>query len=272
MKISYDGQTANINIPLIIAGILLFIAGCMAISGFYTVHSGERALVFRWGNIVSTETEGLHWRLPIAETVLPVDIKTQKATAPAEIGTKDLQKVTTQIALNYHLDPARLREIYTRTGLNVDEKIIDGRIQETVKAVGASYNAEQLLIERDHVKNAIIIALRADLAKYDIALEDLQIIDFKFSPTYSAAIEEKQTSLQLALKAKNDLERVKIEAEQTVAQAQAQAEAIKIQSAAVKEQGGADYVKLKAIERWSGVLPTTMMSEDVRAMLSLPTK
>ena len=37
--------------------------------------------------------------------------------------------------------------------------------------------------------------------------------------------------------------------------AQAEAESIRIQSAAIKEQGGQDYVNLKALEKWDGKLP-----------------
>ena len=55
-----------------------------------------------------------------------------------------------------------------------------------------------------------------------------------FSPEFNKAIEAKQTGVQNALKAKNVLERTKIEAEQRIVQAQA--EAIRIQAEAVRSQ------------------------------------
>lgn len=73
------------------------------------------------------------------------------------------------------------------------------------------------------------------------------------------AVESKQVSQQQALKAKNDLERIKLEAEQRVAQAEAEATAIKIQAEAITQQGGEDYVNLKAVEKWDGKLPTQMI-------------
>ncbi len=63
------------------------------------------------------------------------------------------------------------------------------------------------------------------------------------------------TAEQNALAAKNKLEQVKFEAEQRIAQAQAEAEAIRIQAEAIQNQGGAEYVNLKAIEKWDGKLP-----------------
>lgn len=38
--------------------------------------------------------------------------------------------------------------------------------------------------------------------------------------------------------------------------AQAEAQTIRIQSEAVRAQGGKEYVSLKAIEKWDGALPT----------------
>ncbi len=64
---------------------------------------------------------------------------------------------------------------------------------------------------------------------------------------------------QQALKAANDLDRIKTEAEQRVAQATAEAEAIKIQAQAITQQGGRDYVQLKAVEKWDGKLPGQMI-------------
>ena len=52
-------------------------------------------------------------------------------------------------------------------------------------------------------------------------------------------------------------------------QAQAEAEAIKIQAQAINSQGGADYVSLKAIEKWNGVLPTTMTGSDANILIGL---
>jgi len=65
-----------------------------------------------------------------------------------------------------------------------------------------------------------------------------------------------QVAEQKALTAKNNLERIKVEAEQKIAQARGEAEAIRIQADAIRAQGGKEYVNLKAIEKWDGRLPT----------------
>lgn len=259
-------------IKLIVVGVIGILILTTIFSSFYTVHSGERGILFRFGHIVSITDDGLHMKFPFVDDVKLVDVRTQKVSTPAGAGTKDMQNVDTVVALNYHFDHDKLADTYNRVGLDVDVKIIDPRIQEIVKSVIAKYSAEELLLKRETIKDTISTNLRASLVTYNIIVEDIQITNFTFSKEFSASIEAKQTSLQKALKAQNDLQTIKIEAEQKIAMAQAEAESIRIQSAAIKEQGGHDYVSLKAIEKWSGVLPTTMMSEDVKSLLSVPIK
>ena len=52
-----------------------------------------------------------------------------------------------------------------------------------------------------------------------------------------------------------DDDRIRVEAQQKIAMAEAEARTIQIQAQAIKEQGGAEYVQLKAIEKWNGELP-----------------
>jgi len=87
---------------------------------------------------------------------------------------------------------------------------------------------------------------------------ELSITDFEFSPEFNRAIESKQTAEQLALKAKRDLDRIRVEAQQKIATAQAEAEALRLQRQAVSPE----LVRLreveaqmKAIEKWDGHLP-----------------
>lgn len=244
-----------------------FVGFVIFMGSFYTVDSGQRAIVIRFGTVIAVQSDGLHLKLPMVDRALKVDVRTQKAHSPASAGTNDLQNVGTEVALNYHLDPDRLADTYTRVGLEVEQKVIAPRIQEVVKAVVARYTAEQLLKQREAVKEQIVLGLRASLAPYNIVLEDVQLTDFRFSAAFDEAIEAKQTAEQNALKAKNDLERIKVEAEQKIATAQAEAEAIRIQTAAIKEQGGQAYVQLKAIEKWDGVLPR--VTSDTVPLLNL---
>lgn len=79
--------------------------------------------------------------------------------------------------------------------------------------------------------------------------------------------EDEVTAEQDALAAKNKLEQIKYEAEQRVVQATAEAESIRIQAQSISAQGGAEYVRLKWVEKWNGSLPTTMLSDGTSIIL-----
>jgi len=235
---------------------LIFIIIPLLFGSFFTIDSGERGIILTNGSVTSVADDGLHFKVPLIQKVVKVDVRTRKAHAPADAASADMQRVSSEVALNYHLDESKLAQIYTKSGMNVEANLIDPRIQEVVKAVVAKYKAEYLLSQREGVKAEIELALRNSLSPYNIIVEAIQITIFKFSEQYDAAIEAKQIAEQNAQKAKNDLDRIKIEAEQKIATAQADAEAIRIQSQAIQAQGGAGYVQLKAIEKWNGQLPT----------------
>jgi len=224
---------------------------------FYTVKSGEKALVLTWGKLTSVNGEGFHLKIPIAQEVSIVDVRVQRTDAPAEAASKNMQSVKTVITVNYRLDAAKLAQLYSTVGLDVENKVISSRVQEVVKAAVARYTADELLVKREVIKDEISESLTKQLSQYFIIVEagGVQITNFSFSKEFDKAIEEKQVAEQKALTAKNDLERIKVEAEQQVAHAQGQAEAIRIQADAIRAQGGKEYVQLKAIEKWNGQLP-----------------
>ena len=239
---------------------VILLAILLMINPFVIIDAGHRGVVLNWG-AVSGEVlgEGLHWVTPISQSVQKIEVRTQKYEASASAYSEDTQTVDTQIVLTYHLKPEAVNTLYQELELDYESKIIAPAIQESVKAITANYTAQELIEQRAKVKDEISLIVSERLAKRDLVAEELSITNFSFKPAYEAAIEAKQVSQQEALKASNDYERIKIEADQRVAQARGEAEAIKIQAQAVNSQGGADYVQMKAIEKWDGHLPAQMI-------------
>lgn len=230
-----------------------------ALVPFTIVHQGERGVVLRLGQIDRVLEPGMHWRTPLIEDVEKMDVTVQKQEAQSGAASKDLQSVSTQVALNYNLDSAFVGDIYRELKQEYAERIINPAIQEAVKSATAKYTAEELITKREEVKGVIYNDIKSRLAPRHIVASELLITNFDFSPTFNEAIEAKVKAEQDALASKNKLEQTKYEAEQKVVSATAEAEAIRIQAEAVTSQGGADYVKLKAIEKWNGGVPSHMI-------------
>lgn len=223
------------------------------------VGAGERGVVLNFGAVQDTVlNEGLHFRVPIMQRVSIMDVKVQKAVTDSASASADLQDVTMSVALNYHVLPDKANVVYQTIGVQFKDRIIDPAIQEVMKAVSARYSAEELIAKRPAVSEAMRGALSERLLAYNIAVDAFSIVSFSFSRIFTEAIESKQTAEQLALKAKRDLERIKIEAEQKVTAARAEAESLRLQRANISE----DLIELrkieanlKAIEKWNGILP-----------------
>jgi regulator of protease activity HflC (stomatin/prohibitin superfamily) len=204
--------------------------------------------------------EGIHFKLPFIEDIVRMSVRVQKTTTKTEAASHDMQIVHTTMVLNYGLQPDKVGETYKTIGVNrdVSEKIINPSVEESFKAASARYTAEELISRREALKTEVRNYLRDRLAPFGITVVELSITDFQFSPEFNKAIESKQTAEQLALKAKRDLDRIKVEAQQKIATAQAEAEALRIQRQVIS----AELIRLrqieaqmKAIEKWDGKLP-----------------
>ena len=199
--------------------------------------------------------EGAHLILPWVD-VTEVVIASQQASSRSEAASKDMQVVFAGITLNYNVIPGKARDLYSITPrLDYEQQFIEPAMNEVFKAIVARYTAEELITKRSEVSESIIKDLQAKLSKYFISVNNLNIVEFNFSKSFNAAIEEKVTATQKALTAERDLERAKFVAQQRVEQAKGEAEAIRIQSEAITKNGGAEYVKLQAIQKWDGKLP-----------------
>ena len=205
-------------------------------------------------------SDWLHLKTPIITKAVKYNIQTQKLEAVADASSKDLQTVSASIVVNYKYQESEVVNLYKNVGKEekVAEKIIQPAVQEVFKSVVAKYSAEQLITDRSKVSQDIETALNDRLKTYWIQIQAFNIVNFDFSKSFNDAIEAKVTAEQNALAEKNKLEKVKYESEQKVVAAEAQAKAIEIQAKAIQTQWGAEYVKLKWIEKWNGQLPTTM--------------
>ena len=185
-----------------------------------TVGAGERGIQLRFGAVTGKIfDEGLYFRIPFVESVQKMDVRIQKDEVAASAASKDLQIVTSKIALNYHLDPDSVNKIWQEVGKNYNARIIAPSIQEAVKAESAKFTAEELITKREEVKEKIKANLAVRLLKRSIIVDEFNIIDFEFYAAFNTAIEAKVTAEQLKLKADRDLERIVIEAAQKVADA-----------------------------------------------------
>ena len=251
-----NGQKIPGKVMLIgIAGVVIFM---LLLATYFGVDAGDRGVVLRFGEVNRVVEPGPHFKIPLAEEVVYMSVRVQKTTTKTEAASRDLQVVQTTMVLNYNLEPSKAGSMYSNIGLNYNERVIDPAVKESFKAAAARYTAEELISKRETLKTEVRNYLRDRLHVFGVVVVELSITDFEFSQEFNKAIESKQTAEQNALRAKRDLERIKVEAEQKIASARAEAEALRLQRQVISPeliQLRQIEAQIKAIEKWDGKLP-----------------
>ena len=250
----------KLRAPYTLLGLLVLAGGCTQ------VDAGNLGVVTKWGEIQdSALQEGIHFKMPVMTQIINISTRVHKMEASATASSKDLQVVSTKIALNYRLDGSRIVEIFRNIGTRttVEATIIDPALQESLKKATAQYTAEELITKRQQVKETLGNSITRTLAKSDVLVTELSITDFQFDAQYQQAVEAKQVAEQRALTARNDLLRIEVEAEQAEAKARGQANAMLARAEAeakaqelLRKTISPEIVYLRAVEKWDGKQPT----------------
>lgn len=255
--------------PLKIAGFsMLVISGLWA--SYYSVPAGYRGVLLQFGAVHGVLDEGPHFVTPFVQDVQLIEVRTQKDITDAAASSHDLQTVQAKITTNFHLEPRSVGDLYRRVGPDYDGRIIDPAVQETVKAVCASYTAEELIRDRFKVKAEIDEALVARLEAYDIKLEagGVSITNFDFSADFNKAIEAKQVAQQSAEQQKYVLQKAELEAQTAITAAKGTAESSRITAQALNASGGSKVLAQAWIQKWDGHLPQVASNSSFMLTLS----
>jgi regulator of protease activity HflC (stomatin/prohibitin superfamily) len=219
----------------------------------YTVQAGSIGIITQWGAVSRVVMPGIGLKMPIAESIQLMNVRTQKDQVDATAASKDLQRVTSTIAVNYHLDGDHAVDVFESVGMDYQDILVAPAIQNIFKATTAQYTAEELITKREEVRLRAEEALVAQLLVYHVIVENFNIVNFDFSPEFNAAIEAKQVAQQQVETAKQKLAQAEVEAEtaKVLAQGQADAQAILQNSGALSPE----YLRFLAISKWDGQLP-----------------
>ena len=252
------------NFPIVkwlIAAAIFFVVVLPLVNPLVVIQAGHRGVITTFGKVTQEVLgEGLHVRIPFVQEVHQISVQIQKGEGDGDSASKDLQSVHTKVAINFHLVADRVAETFQSVGnlSTVGDRIIVPAVQEAVKATTAKYTAEELISKRAEVRDLISSTLKERMNRHGIAIDEVSIVNFAFSPSFNQAIEAKTTAEQLKLKAERDLQRIEVEAKQKVASAKAEAESLSLQRAQVTPE----MIRLRevenqseAIKKWDGHLP-----------------
>ncbi len=251
----------SLTIVLTVLGVI--VALVLLTSLFTVVPAGHTGVILTLGRVSDRVLqEGLHVKAPFVQEVVKIDNRIIKLEVATEAFSKDLQTVSTTLAINYRVDSSKSYSLYKNVGTSFQEVLITPAVNEVLKAITANYTAEESVTNRAIISEGLVEGLNAKLNADGLYVTDVNILNFDFSDAFIQAIEEKQVAQQQLLKAETEkqtaITNAEAEAETIRIKAQAEAEANRIVSESLSEE----VIENKKIEKWDGKLPQVQGDAD----------
>ena len=276
----FKNKDGTVSLKKIVLTVVVLILVAVIGFGCYVVvpagHTGVVVTMGKVGNDVLQE--GVHLKIPFAQQVVLIDNRVVKLEVETEAFSRDLQTVTSVLAVNYRISKSESNNIYKNIGAGYEDVLVKPAVHEVLKAVIAQYTASELVASRSEVSVKLDEYINEKLAGSGITVEDLNIIDWDFSPEYIAAVEQKQVAEQNLIKTRTEQEQAVViaeaeakkqviaaeaEAKSALIAAEAEAQKITLEAeaqAAANEKLSAslsrELIDYETVNKWDGKLPT----------------
>jgi regulator of protease activity HflC (stomatin/prohibitin superfamily) len=249
-------KNASRNRDTSIAGrIILTLLILAIISTFFVViPAGKRGVLMEFGQVKEVIlAEGLHPLIPVVNTVEKLSVRVQKQEIIVQAACQDLQNISLEVALNWHLDANKIYLVFQQIGdqNQIIDKIINPSLSEVIKSVTAQYTAEEMITQRSQVKTEVDTQLRDRLKIYYILMDDLSFLNIHFSDRFQEAVEAKQIAEQEARRAGFIAKKALKKAEAKVNLAKGEAEANRLIQASLTPE----ILQRQTLKKWNGHLP-----------------
>ena len=221
----------DVFLSVICTAVLWIIGFIFVFGSWFTVAEGERAILTTFGKASNHIYEaGLHVKLPLIQDVKTFDVKTIHADFKTETYTKDIQTARITVSYSYNLISNDIVETYKTYGNQWQERILYPNLEQAVKAEVGTWNADQMIANRDKVASNILTSLQARMIEhsYPISVTNFQMINIDYSDQFESAIEKKVVAEQAALEEANRTKQIEQKAKQQIVQSEVEANAIRI--------------------------------------------
>ena len=255
---------------LIGAGLLVFALVLLGSSSSYMVDPGTRGIKVTLGKTAEQFLpEGFGFKAPFITTIVPVNIRQKTMAVKADCFSSDLQQVSLEVRVLYRVPESSVVQIYKEFAGDPFDSLIAPRVQEALKEVTASQTAEQIVKNREEIKQKAITAAKLKIGTL-LTLVDVVIRNIDLSPELERAIEAKMVAEQQAAQARFTQVQTQTEAETAIIRASGEAKAITVRGEALKLNPA--FLRLQIVERWNGKSPLVVPADanNTGAALLLP--
>ncbi len=195
----------------------------------YKVEPGFLAIKFNIFSGVGSRVykEGYHLLFPFMERAIIYDCRMKNHMHTCICGTRDLQIVTIKTRIICRPKLSKLPELYRLLGMDYDERALFSIVPEICGVAVSQFNASQIIAQRDNISYLIKKRIIEKASEMNIEIDDVALIDIKFSKEFSEAIEQKQVAQQEAERVKFLVEQALEEKKSTIIKALGETEAVR---------------------------------------------
>ncbi|HEY3913726.1 MAG TPA: prohibitin family protein [Verrucomicrobiae bacterium] len=261
-------MSASTIAKLIGVAIIIFILVIVISSSSYVVEPGYRGVEVTLGQVSPVfRPQGFGFKKPFVTTIVPVMVKQATREVQAACYSSDLQQVNMDLQVLYRVPESAVVQIYQGYAGDPFDSLIEPRVQEAMKEVTALDTAEEIVKNREQIKDKALASAREKVGSL-LVIDDVVIQNIDLTKQLEDAIEAKMVQEQEADKAKFTQQKAQVEADTTVITAKGEAEAIKIRGEALKETP--NYIQLQIVEKWDGKTPLVVGSGTSGVNMLLP--
>lgn len=222
-----------------------------------------------------TTVVGVVWYNPLTDVVVPfpgtqtrvVWTKNPTEGSPNDesivFNDKDQNRIDTDVAVIVNADHDKVKQVFVTYRLPF-ETLVDGIIHDEVRnainLAASKFTIYEILgAKKPEFQKAAFELAKAKCAAKGFDIQDLQFIsDFRVDPKITEAITAKNTSIQAAAQANNQLAQRIAEGKAIVIKAQSEADANRALASSITPaliQSKQLDIQKQAIEKWNGVMP-----------------
>lgn len=177
-----------------LGGVVLLI---LLANSWFTVGPGRIGVKYNvFTGSTAIYSSGFYFKLPFIARITKFDGKVQKVTYDEEAFSKDMQHLQFKVSLNYHLDTKNANKVFAQIGSDYESIIINPAVLNEIKTSAAKYNVENIIENRDAIKNTIQDSLSVILSSSNVIVDAVNIENIKFDPKFQRAVEDRQIQVQ----------------------------------------------------------------------------
>ena len=278
----------------ILLGIAIVVVAVLAFMCTYKINPGYAGVVYNADGGMETTTlgQGYHIVLPWQKVIeYPVSTETvhysknpdegkKDADTSIWVSTKDSKQISVDVTYTYHMDQARLPEIFTtyrgRSAEDIEGTIMKNAMYQAINEVTSQYRLMEVAGDKLPDINAkILMSFKAAMEADGIIIETMNLSNAR--PDQATA-----DAIQSVINAQNALEQSKVEKQQaeitadkarTVAKGKADAAIIEAEgqaqaNAKLQQSLTPLIIQQRQIEKWNGELPKYSLGNGTNLLIS----